>query len=239
MSREPLDNPDDDDPGFFQKFRVPIIVGGLVVVAVAGWFLFFSKGEKPKKKSSSVSMVTLMPPPPPPPPPTPPPTPPPPQPEEEQPETKQEFVEETKPDAAPEPESPPDEAPLGTNIEGNGPDSFGLAKGGGGGMIGGTGKGKGGGGSKYGLYAGQVQARVVEALKSHKKTRSAALNVKVRVWADSTGRITRATISGTSGDAAVDRAVRDEILTGLQLQNPPPEGMPMPIVMRITATRPN
>lgn len=231
---------DDDAPGFFQKFRVPIIVVACLAVATGVWFAFFNKPQKPKRASASVSMVTLMPPPPPPPP-TPPPTPPPQEPEEKPPDdVKQEFVEETQPDAAPEPDTPPDEAPLGTNIEGNGPDSFGLAKGGGGGLIGGLGKSTGGGGgSKYGLYAGQVQARVADALRNHKKTRSAALNIKVRIWADSTGRVTRATLSGSSGDAAVDRAIREEILTGLQLQSPPPEGMPMPIVMRITATRPN
>jgi TonB family protein len=107
-------------------------------------------------------------------------------------------------------------------------------------MIGGRGTGKGGGGgSKYGLYSGQVQSRVVDALRNHKKTRAAALNVKVRIWLDATGRVTRATVSGTSGKPDVDAAIRDEILTGLQLQNPPPEGMPMPIVMRLSATRPN
>lgn len=107
-------------------------------------------------------------------------------------------------------------------------------------MIGGTGTGKGGGGgSKFGAYASQVQMRVVDALRTHKKTRAATLNLKVRVWADASGRITRATLSGSSGNADVDRAIRDEILTGLQLQAPPPAGMPMPIVMRISATRPN
>ena len=106
-------------------------------------------------------------------------------------------------------------------------------------MNGGRGTGKGGGGSKYGLYSGQVQSRVVDALRNHKKTRAAALDIKVRIWLDATGRVSRATISGTSGKADVDAAIRDEILTGLQLQNPPPEGMPMPIVMRISAARPN
>ncbi|MEI6494280.1 MAG: energy transducer TonB, partial [Verrucomicrobiota bacterium] len=134
----------------------------------------------------------------------------------------------------------PDEAPMGTNLQGDGPNAFGLGVGGGGGMIGGTGTGKGGkGGSKYGFYAGQVQSRVVDALRNHKKTRSAALDVKVRIWLDSSGRVTRATLAGTSGKPDVDAAIRDEILTGLQLQNPPPEGMPMPIVMRLSATRPN
>ena len=106
-------------------------------------------------------------------------------------------------------------------------------------MIGGTGTGKGGSGSKYGMYAGQVQSRVVDALKAHKKTRASTLNIKVRIWLDSTGRVTRATISGTTGKPDVDSAIRDEILTGLQLQSPPPDGMPMPIVMHLSATRPN
>ena len=186
-------------------------------------------------------MVNIMPPPPPPPP-TPPPTPPPPQPEQQKVEDKREdFVEEAKPEDAPPPESAPEEAaPLGSNIQGEGADSFGLRGKGGSGMIGGIGSGKGGGGgTKFGWYAGQVQSRVVEALGKHRRTRSASLSVKVRIWADNTGRITRATLEGTSGDPAIDRAIQSEILNGLQLQEPPPEDMPMPIVMRITAKRPN
>jgi TonB family protein len=139
----------------------------------------------------------------------------------------------------PEPQAAPEPAPMGTNLEGNGPDAFGLAKGGGSGMIGGTGTGKGGKGSKFGGYASQVQGSIVQALRNHKKTKSAALNVTARIWLDATGRVTRATISGSSGDPATDAALRNEILTGLQMQAPPPEGMPMPIVMRLKATRPN
>jgi TonB family protein len=127
---------------------------------------------------------------------------------------------------------------MGTSIEGNGPDAFGLAKGGGGGIIGGKGSG-GKKGSKYGAYASQVQSGVVQALRSHKKTRAASLNITARIWLDASGRVTRATLSGSSGDPATDAAIRNEILTGLQLQAPPPDGMPMPIVMRLKATRPN
>lgn len=127
---------------------------------------------------------------------------------------------------------------MGTNIEGDGNDGFGLAKGGGGGIIGGKGTG-GKKGSKYGTYATKVQTSVVQALRSHKKTRAASMNVTARIWLDSSGRVTRATLSGSSGDPAVDSAIRQEILTGLQLQAPPPDGMPMPIVMRLKATRPN
>lgn len=239
MSERPEDD-DDDEPGFLAKYRIPVIGGAIVLVGVGIWFGFFKKDEKPARKSSSVSMVNLLPPPPPPPPPTPPPTPPPQQPEEETPEeTKQEFVEETAADSAPEPEEAPQDAPLGTNVEGPGSDSFGLAKGGGGGMIGGLGQKKGGGGgSKFGPYAGQVQSRVSDALRSHKKTRSASLSLKVRIWVDPTGRVNRVAVTGAS-DASIEKAIREEVLAGLQLPSAPPEGMPMPIVMRITAKRPN
>lgn len=222
----------DEELTFFQKHKVKLIAVCLVLAVPAGIYLLTPK-DAPKKKTT-VSMVNIIPPLPPPPPPPPPPKERPPEPEQVK---EEKFVpEEPKPDPAPADPAP---APMGTNLQGDGPDAFGLAHGSGNGMIGGNGRGRGGTGSKYGAYASQVQSRVVDALRNHKKTRSAALTVKVRVWADSTGRVTRATLSGTSGDAKVDSAIRDEILTGLQLQNPPPEGMPMPIVMRISATRPN
>jgi len=229
----------DEDPGFFKKFRAPIIIVVILALGAGAWALM--PKEKPKKRASTVSMVNIMPPQPTPPPPTPPPTPPPPQPEEREiPQDQPEFVEETQPNAAPEPDSPPeDAAPLGTNIEGDGSDGFGLQGKGGGGLIGGLGTGNRQGGSKYGFYAGQVQSRVAQAMRSNKRTRSATLNLKVRIWVDSVGRVTRASLEGSSGNAAVDRAITDEVLSGLQLSQPPPEDMPMPIVMRISATKPN
>jgi len=229
----------EEEPGFFQRFRVPVVLG-VVLLLGAGMFLLFGKKAEPKRKAS-VSMVSLMPVLPPPPPPTPQPTPPPQ--EQPTPETKQpEFQAEEKPENAqmdePKSETPEEVSPLGSNIQGDGADGFGL-RGSGNGIVGGKGNGKGAGGTKWGWYAGQVQSRVVEALGKHRRTRSSTLSVKVRIWADSTGRITRATLDGTSGDPAVDKSIQSEILTGLQLQEPPPEDMPMPIVMRITAKRPN
>ena len=111
--------------------------------------------------------------------------------------------------------------------------------------IGGSGNGDGngiggdGGGSKYGWYAAEVQARIADALRQNAKTRDVSLKIKVRIWSDSSGRITRAEISGSSGDPAVDIAIKTEVLTGLQLQEPPPQDMPMPIVMMIREQRPS
>lgn len=221
----------DEDLTFLQKHRIKMIVVG-VLVAIGVAFVVFSPKEGTKKKSTT-NIVNIIPPLPPPPPPPPPPKEQPPEPETAK---EEKFVPEEAP--KPEPVAQAD-APMGTNLQGDGPNAYGLGVGGGGGMIGGRGLGNGGGGSKYGAYASQVQSRVGDALRNHKKTRSASLNIKVRIWLDSTGRVTRSTISGTSGKADIDTAIRDEILTGLQLQNPPPDGMPMPIVMRLSATRPN
>lgn len=154
----------------------------------------------------------------------------------------QEAVQEDEP--KPE-EAPPDEPPaapdLSTGIVGNGPaDGFGL--GGPGGGRGGNGLGGGGrrgGGSKYGWYAAQVQSRIADALRGNKQTSRADVRIEVRIWPDETGRIRRASLARSTGDAALDRVIESEVLTGLRLSEPPPADMPLPIVMRITARRPN
>jgi TonB family protein len=65
------------------------------------------------------------------------------------------------------------------------------------------------------------------------------MSVNVRVWADPNGRISRAQLAGSTGDPSLDNALRDEVLTGLQLPEPPPAGMPAPITLRVTAKRPH
>ena len=176
--------------------------------------------------------ITLPPPPvlPPPPKVEPPKTEPPP---EEDKMVEQAPVDEVVPPEAP-PEAPSDEA-LGTNVQGNGPD-MGLTRGGG---NGGSGNKIGGirRGGKWDSYAVAVQTSISEALRRNQGTRSAAFSLTVRVWADTSGRVTRAQLVGSSGNPAVDQAIKSQVLTGLQLTEPPPSGMPMPINMRITARK--
>jgi len=149
--------------------------------------------------------------------------------------------EEVKPDEAkpedPKPDEPP---PIGTNNVGSGPpDGFGLGayKGGGGNGIGGTGRRV--GGSKFGWYASKVQSSISEAMRKNTSTRKASLSLQVSIWADGTGRVTRAKLAGSSGDPAVDEALRNSVLTGLQLSEPPPADMPMPIVLKLSARKPD
>ena len=148
----------------------------------------------------------------------------------------QQPVQDEKKEEAPKEKAPDAPAPLGTSITGpGGGQDLGLGSGLGGG--GGYGSG-GGGGTKYGWYASEVQSRIADAMRSNPTTRKASMNIIVRIWPDSTGRITKARLGGTTGDPAWTQTIQNDILTGLQLQDPPPADMPLPIVMRVSAQRP-
>jgi len=144
---------------------------------------------------------------------------------------------ETKPDEMSKDKPSGSESPaLGTSIQGDGPsDGFGL-RGGNSFFGGGTAKAmNGGSGSRWGWYASQVQTAISQALQNNNNTRLADFRIVVKIWSDRTGRITRARIAGSTGNAVLDNAITNEILGGLILQEPPPDGMPMPIVLRLTA----
>jgi periplasmic protein TonB len=212
----------------FKKWRVPIIVG----IALASGIGFFAqamskKTAAPPPKQEPMK-VTIVAPPPPPPPQTPPP--PPPQAEEK----KQEMIEEVKEEEAPAEPTPQVE----TALKGSGNTGMTLKSGNGSGVF--TNRNTVSAERlRWSAYAGQVKSRIGQVLESHPKTRKASMQLVVHVWLDDTGRITRAKLDGSSSDSALDAAIRDEILPGLQISGPPPQGMPMPINMRITARRPN
>lgn len=229
---------DDEPPGFFARHRW--LLGLIAVLGIGGavWGANALSKKKPAApRMESITFVSLPPPPPPPPPP-PKVEPPPPEPEQEEEKMiEQEPVaeDEEKPEEQPPNSSPPPS----TGIVGNGPpDGFGLSAGGGGrGTVGGRGSGR--SGSKWGWYAGQVQSSISDALKRNNSTRSARMSLQVKIWPDSSGRVQRAQLVGSTGDGALDRAIRDEVLTGLQLREPPPADMPMPINLRLNARKPN
>ena len=217
------DEPEPPAQSFLKRYRIAIIVTGVVLAGIIAVAKLASSGGGSSRRES-ITMVSLPPPPPPMM------TPPPPPPQDEQ-RMEQPMIKEEQPKEAP----PKDEPPLGTGIKGDGPDNFGLSDKAGNGRIGGNN----GNGSKWGWYASQVQSRIQQALQQNRKTRTASLSLEVRVWPDATGRINRAQLAGSTGDPTLDSALRDEVLTGLQLQEPPPEGMPAPITLRLTARRPN
>ena len=201
-----------------------VLLGGVVSFITAG-----GKSHKPVVKTHDMVTITL------PPPPLPPPPPPPPPPPKDQEMIQQEPVADDEP---PPDNSPPTVAPtedLTTGIAGNGPD-MGIGRGNGrNGQIGGAKRR--GGGSKFGWYAAKVQTSIAEALRRNPATKSGSMSLQVRIWPDSNGRITRAQLVGTTGNATTDQAIKDQVLTGLQLPEAPPADMPTPIVLRITARK--
>jgi outer membrane biosynthesis protein TonB len=132
-------------------------------------------------------------------------------------------------------EPPP--GPLALAAKGEGPgDLFGLGGNPGGrGLLGGNGGG--GGGSRWGWYASIVQSQIEAALRANQKTRHAVMQFQVRLWSDASGRVSRVQLVSSTGNSELDAAVRDEVLSGLTLREPPPKDMPMPIITRVTARK--
>jgi outer membrane biosynthesis protein TonB len=187
----------------------------------------FSNSGPAQQRQPEMTIVAIQAPPPPPPPP-PKPTPPP-----ELTPPKQEMIKEDAPDD--KQEKPKDETPpapqITTGIKGPGGDSS-MGTAGNGSVFGGSGKR---GGSKFGWYAGPVQSRIAEALRTNKGTRGVKIeSLPVRIWVDSNGAISRVELRGSTGQSGQDEAIRQALL-GLRLSEPPPSDMPMPINLRLSA----
>jgi hypothetical protein len=224
------DHPDDES--FLKRYRIAIIVG-LVLVLIIGTIGIlvqkFGKIPPPRKPQEIVVHLQPLPPMPPPPPPPPPPPRPPEQKFVEQPKDLKPMV---KKDEAKNPDKPPGPP---TPAASGPPSDFGI------GGSGSSGDGIGeSGGSEYGPYAAEVIAAIKARLQANSKTNRVTVHgLKTRIWADKTGRVIKATVSGSTGDPAVDEALKNEVLVGLQLQEPPPVDMPMPIVLRVSEQRAN
>jgi protein TonB len=218
-------------------------VGAIALLGAAIRLLFTGNDMPAPRKAPEIKLVTILPPPPPPPPP------PPKAPEKkmiDQTPVKQEIPEEKpidtpkeapKPKDSPKADEPPP-GPLALDAKAAGPgDSFNLGgKPGGRGILGGGGGG--GGGSRWGWYASIVQQQIESALRANARTRNAVMQIQVRLWVDASGRVSRSQLISSSGNPELDAAIRNEVLPGITLREPPPKDMPMPIVARISERRP-
>jgi outer membrane biosynthesis protein TonB len=235
MNTNDFDDDEDEKKGFMAAHGAKLIAGGvLVLVAFFGFKMVKGAGSGSVKPPEKIVFIPIAPLPPPPPPPPPPKIPPPEVPQEKK------MVDNTPQEQAKaaEPEKPPDEpAPIGSNIKGDGNDGFGLHGSGGMGLGNGNGKGGGGRGSKYAGYFKTVSSRIQQAIEANHKTRMLSGHISIRVWPDPSGKITRVQLSESTGDPAMDAALKDEVLTGLRL-DPPPEGMPTPVILKTSGRRP-
>jgi protein TonB len=219
---------DGDAPGKPAWIRWGAVALGLVVaVLLALWLKDMLSSGKPAKPMK-VQQITLMRPPPPPPPPPP---------EEKPPEPEvEEKVELEEPEPTPEQaEAPPPGADLGVDADGSGDgDGFGLVgKKGGSDLIGG------GGGNPWGRYDAllneAMNSAFQQALARDKALKGKNYKVVVKVWIDGSGKVTRAALVDSTGDARADEVLKDALRDMRALREVPPAAMPQPVKIRVTS----
>lgn len=209
--------------------RIVLALGLLLILVLIGIGLQHLLSGKPSTKKP-VTTIKIMPDTPPPPPP------PPKEPPKEQPkeQPKEIKMEQPKPQEAPQ---PPAEALKMEGAAGDGPSPFAA------GTVNNEYKGGevathiGGGGSKrqFTWFAGLIKSRIEDALAKDPQLASGKYKVVVHVWVKPDGRLDRFEIAGSSGDAITDDHIKAALNAMPPLSEAPPDDMPQPVKLRITA----
>jgi len=136
----------------------------------------------------------------------------------------------------------PDEKPagkqLGLDAEGTaGGDAFGLiGNKGGAGLIGGGGGGAGSPFGRYGrLLEEELNRKVKKRLEGNGGIPKGKLQIVVQIDVDAQGKIVKYRIVTPSGDAKLDGVVREALKRDGAISQPPPEGMPRGVNIRISS----
>ena len=205
------------------RFGQALIVIGVGLILVLG-YMFWGRETVSERPNEVKTTRVILPPPPPPPPPEPQEVEQPPEPVDAPP------IEEPVDTPPPPDQSQSSDATLGDNAltarEGAGPSNYGLAGGDGGGTrIGGR---PGGSGNGFAAYANVALADIRAAAQRDEDLSRGRYSVQLAVSVDAAGRITNVRV--LSGGSDRRNARIREVLTGLQLSQRPPDGLP---VMRI------
>lgn len=207
------------------------LIAVAVVAAAIGLGIWFWPSSNAPAPERFIQEITLVQPPPPPPP----------EPEEPIMEEEPEIIQPTdepqvQPDVEQPSESPSDAPAVSSEAAGldrpadAGSDSFRLAAGQGGGLFG---RGGGGGGG-WGSY---VETHVRRALQRDPRTRGAQGFIRVSVVVDDNGRFGNARLRSSTGDAAMDAAVRDVLASLSPLGRGRPPGIEATTVLDINMRR--
>ncbi len=211
-----------EDRGW-RRFIAPLVFGLVLAGLAFGVWRLSQNDAGARKEAPKVDIVSLTPPPPPPPPPPP---------KEQPPEPTPDKVVE-----APTP-TPTPQAPQQLTIAGPpqaGGDAFGLQAGSGQGMVGAGGSATGGpGGSPFatGSYGRYLSGALQEAVQADKRINRLVFSVDVALWVGPDGRITRASILRSSGNARTDEALLSALQAVGRLDEAPPPNFRFP--QRIT-----
>lgn len=214
--------------------RIVIVTGLLLLLyaVVAGLSGLFSGHTAKKKPITNIKILPDTPPPPPPPPPK--------EAPKEQPkeQPKEMKVEPPKPQEAP---PVPAEALKMEGAAGDGPSPFAAGtvssdyKGGDvgtktGGRIGGRKSAY-----QFAFYTDQIKTLIEETLAKDKQLANGQYRVVIHIWLKPDGHLEKIELSGSSGDGATDKLIKAALATMPPLTERPPEDMPQPVKLRITA----
>ena len=201
------------------------LVGGVALTGFVIWSLFSAQIVTERPNENKTTQVILPPPPPPPPPP--------PQEKEIAPPEPTIAPPLDQPVEAPTPPTPDapsqsDPAP-GDNAltarEGAGPSNYGLAAGDGGGTRIGGRPGGGGGGSAFAAYGQMAVGDIRRAAQADRELNRGRYRIEeIEIAVDAEGRISRVRVL-RGGDERRNARIA-QLLTGLQLSQRPPAGMP-------------
>jgi periplasmic protein TonB len=221
-----------DSHNFRNRLRrwLPRIVGVAVLLGI-GVMIWHLAGSKVgvRREAPRIATITPLPPPPPPP-------------KEKPPEPRK--VEEDKQTVdKPEPMKPVD-APKTTNDVAKqvtinsdaqaGSDAFNIGAGAGGGMVG-SGGGTGNGTGSYDQYLGYA---IQQAVQRDERVNRLVFDVRVDIWMDADGRLTKATLVGSTGNDKTDEALAEALRAMPRIDTPPPPATHFPLRVSIRGRRP-
>lgn len=226
-----IDGPDDEEESSGKVWlkRIAIALIGLLVLGSIGYgvkSLMSGSNEPRTKPKTTIKLLPDTPPPPPPPPPK--------EPPKEQPKEQPKEIKVDQPKPA---EAPPAESLKMEGAAGDGPSPFQAGavsndyKGGDVKTIGSD------GGAKFNWYAGLVKNQIEAALEKDEKLKQGQYKLVVTVWLKLNGDVERLEVVQSDALPEIESAVKSALDNMPGLREPPPEGMPQPIKLRISARK--
>ena len=212
---------------WLKRLAIAALVMALLAGIGYGIKKMMSGGAPHKKQITTIKLLPDTPPPPPPPPPK--------EPPKEQPKE--------QPKEAPKaPEPKPAETPPAENLKmegpaGDGPSPFAAGavsndyKGGDVKTIGSD------GGLKFNWYAGLVKSEIEQALQKNKQLTEGQYKLVVTVWVKPNGDIEKLEVVQSDANPEIEQTVKSALNAMPSIREAPPEGMPQPIKLRITARK--
>ncbi|WP_133650263.1 TonB family protein [Paraburkholderia flava] len=219
--------------GPWRFVKPAVIVLLLIALAAAIWHFASQTAGVKRAEAPQVTTVIPLPPPPPPPPPQKPPP--------EKPVDVKTPVD--KPTDVPKPADTPkpsDNQPKQMTMNAPaqaGTDNFGIGAGDGSGMAGSGGGGR-FGNTSYARYIGSLVQQAVERDKNVQDAGGSRFEMNVNVWMEPSGRITRAEVAKSTGDAKLDAAVVAAVLAMGKVDEVPPPNAVYPALVKLHGRAP-